>query len=404
MLDYILVWPLALCYTALITCIFKWILYKTENSLKTYSLWFSIQCAFMAMSTLIALHWLFSGTPFAFNYNYEFWNIYTVLEKGSLDALSSTASIIGIGSILLAWTYKERDTITLGKPQIEMIHLKYGRGYGLSLVLHFSATALCILAAECGAKETAMWAFVTLLSGCIPHAAICLWITWNRGKQEKLALELWEQDIQAAHGSFQVIQNMIVHLEHTEVRNHRGYRKKLSEAILKWLECRCENSEKIAEEDINMGSMIFREIAVRASESDRELFEEEIIRTICDLQNTEDNPSPTFLLLCCSFYRFLYIEKPEKEETRLRKIKFYSSEKEPNKQFECFIGIITEFSIGVEWYNFLMEGEKVPGISCGRYKQEPVANAFEALICSIAKTDLSAEAVSDMAKTAWLQI
>lgn len=92
-----------------------------------------------------------------------FWN---VIERGTIEALTSVMSIVGVGSILLGWIYSERDKLTLGKSQIDMIHYCYGWGYAGSIIIHFGASALAILMLKCAAKEAALWAFFTVAWGC----------------------------------------------------------------------------------------------------------------------------------------------------------------------------------------------------------------------------------------------
>lgn len=164
---------------------------KRDDSIcnkSTLHMWFSLQATFIISTFIIAIYWFVSGNEFLFDYG----DAWLIIERGTLKSISSVVGVVGIGSLLLGWTYGERDKVTLGKTQIDIIHYLYGIGYSLGIILHFIATALCIILIECEAKEASMWAFITVIVGCVPQMSICLRVVFNLANRERVALLLWK--------------------------------------------------------------------------------------------------------------------------------------------------------------------------------------------------------------------
>lgn len=357
----------------------------------------------LVMVTLcISLNWFATGQEFLFYYG----SAWDVVERGTLEALSSAVSIVGVSSILLGWTYSERDKFTLGKRQIDMIHHKLGYGYALSMITHFGATALCILTLKCSAREAALWAFVTVLWGCIPQAFICLCIALNRENREKFALELWKNAASAEKGDkFPVIQEMVRYLDDVDVRHHSGYRDSLSTAITGWLHsCYDVNRDDhgASVENIKKVSTIYREISESVPAEEQELFEEDILKTIgAQLDVTEDKNESALVLLSCGYYRFLYGKDPDKMRHRINRAVYYSQKQDTT--FKIFGEFMSDFNSALEWYQFLNQRMSAPEYSEKEAQRNAyIGFAFEQLLLSIFEDD--GPNVSRDAKLSWEQM
>lgn len=347
---------------------------------------FPIHISLALVTFYISFNWFITGQEFHFNYG----SIWAVVERGTLEALSSAVSIIGVSCILLGWTYSERDKRTLGKRQIEIIHYKLGYGYALSLITHFGATALCSLMLKCSAREATLWAFITVLWGCILQAFICLCIALNRENREKLALELWKKDNTKEVNKFAAIQKMVRYLDDVDVRHHRGYRDSISTAITGWLySCydvkRTDHGASV--ENIKIASAIYREISGRVPAQEQALFEEDILKTIgMQLDVTEDKNESALVLLCCGYYRFLYGKDPDEMKYRINRAVYYSQKQ--NTTFKLFGEFMSDFNGGLEWYQFLNQRRSAPEYSTKEaQRNEYIGFAFEQLILSIFEDD-----------------
>lgn len=349
----------------------------------------------------ISLNWFATGQEFIFNYG----SMWDVVERGTLEALSSVMSIVGVSCILLGWTYSERDKLTLGKRQIEMIHCRLGYGYALSLIIHLGATALCNLMLKCSAREATLWAFITVLWGCIPQAFICLWIALNRENREKIALELWKKATTKEVNKFLVIQEMVGCLNDVDVRHHRGYRDAISTAITGWLHS-CYDKDRsdhgVSVENIKTTSAIYREISESVPAQELELFEEDILQAIgAQLTVAEDKDESALVLLSCGYYRFLYGKAPDKMKHRINRAIYYSEKQ--NTTIKLFGEYMTDFNDGLEWYQFLNQRRSAPEYS-GKEAQRNayIGVAFEQLLLSIFEDD--GPNVLQDAKLSWEQL
>ena len=215
------------------------------------------------VTLFVGFSWFVIGQEFSFAYG----DVWEIVERGSLEALASVMGIVGVGSVLLGWSYSGRDKITLGRKQIDMVHYRFGLGYSGSIVVHFGSTALCILAVECNAREMALWAFITVVWGCIPQALICIQIAMNLKKREELALALWEQDGNLKKETNSVIRKMVRHLKDSDVYYNKEYRNVLCKMIAAWMKDFYGKSDSFNRQKVLRSvSALFREIAYNRSQ------------------------------------------------------------------------------------------------------------------------------------------
>lgn len=207
---------LLLTYFFVSLCI-RW---KTHDC--RFHLLFPIHFSLALITAFICGTWFLTGREFVFDYG----SLWGCIQRGSLEALSAPMSIVGVGSVLLGWTYGERDKRTLGKRQVDMVHHFFGHGYTISLIVHIVSTVLCLIMLKCASREASLWSFVTVFWGFVSQAIVCLFVTLNRKKQESLALALWETD-RRGKDTFQVIQNMVEYLSDADVRCSKAYRTML---------------------------------------------------------------------------------------------------------------------------------------------------------------------------------
>ncbi len=337
-----------------------------------------------------------------------FWN---VIERGTIEALTSVMSIVGVGSILLGWIYSERDKLTLGISQIDMIHHCYGWGYAGSIIIHFGASALSILMLKCAAKEAALWAFFTVVWGCVPQAWICLTIAMNREHREILAVQLWKQQGSVRNEQVGVIHKMAGYLNETEVRYNSKYSEALGSVIKNWLLDHYDEkstSRGISEGNIKAGSAIFRELIDKISKQDHAAFEEEILKVVCKQLEVDNNLNKerkniAAHLLGCGYIRFLYAQASGEVERRIsRAVYFYQQE---NEVYQNCIDWIQDCLCALEWYLFLNQRTEVPRNAHGKsLKTEYLEkeDAFFQLILSI-EEDKSGD-LEEIARISWQQV
>ena len=353
------------------------------------------------ITTYISLNWFKTGQEFLFNYG-SFW---TIVERGSLEALSSAMGIIGVGCVLLGWTYSERDKVSLGKKQIDMVHYKLGYGYAVSIVIHFASTALCVVMLTCKAREAALWAFFTVLWGCFPQAYICLWIALNRKERENLALKLWKEDGKNKEEKFDAILKMAGYLSDASVRHNRKFCKELGSKIASWL-VDCYDEEKpgygATIENIKFVSVIYREIAQNIPEQEKELVEEDILKNVCtELNVTVSNNESAVVLLCCGYFRFLCAQQSDEMKHRIKKAIYYIQRQEVT--FKLFGELMLDFNGGLEWYQFINQRVEAPEyIESANQRDEYICSAFEQLLMSIFEDD--GLSVQRNARLAWNQL
>lgn len=360
--------------------------------------------ALATIALLFSAHWFGTGKDWI-DYG-SFWNI---VERGTIEALTSVMSIVGVGSILLGWIYSERDKLTLGKSQVDMIHYCCGFGYAGSVIVHFGASALAILMLKCTAKEAALWAFFTVAWGCIPQAWICLMIAMNRERREVLAVQLWKQDGSIRNHQIHVVHEMAGHLNETDVRYNPRYCNALGTVIKSWLlEHYDETGESrgITEDNIKTASIIFREIVEKVPEQERATFEEEILKTVCDQLKVdedleEERRNVAALLLSCGYIRFLYAQAKEKLGKQINRTVYFHQQ--GNKVYNNCLNWIQDMLCALEWVLFLKQQAEVPRNATGKsLKEKYIENVFVQLILSVWEgNDLDIE---EIARVSWQQL
>lgn len=359
--------------------------------------------AFALASVIISGYWFATGKE-AFVYGY--WWI--IVERGTLEALTSVMSIVGVGSILLGWIYSERDNLTLGKSQIDMIHYRYGLGYAASIVTHFGATALAILMLKCTAKEAALWAFATVAWGCIPQVLICVQIAMNRKNRETLALQLWRHEGLIPENQLSVIHRMIDCLSETEVRFNSDYCKTLGAVIRNWL-IACYNKDDetrgVTQANIRTISAIFRDIAEKIPEPERASFEEKLIKIICiQLENefrANEKKDVAIDLLSCGYLRFTYEQSKKILDQRINgTLNYYLNSDGLYK--DCIIRM-QDFYAGLEWFFFL---NRLTGVPKNATKQSPqneyIENIFVQMVLSLCENNV--HVAEEYARISWKQL
>lgn len=378
---------------------------------KRFHLFFPVQVAFMIMSAVVSFCWFATGREFVFYYG-PYWEI---IERGTLKALSSVTGTIGVSCLFLGWTYSEREKFTLGCRQIDIVRYRYGLGYGLSIIIHFAATVLCGILLECKAREAALWAFTTIVWGCIPQALICLRIVINREHREKRALELWAQKGENSADRFLVLQDMAKYLTDADVHRNMGYRETMGKVIMQWLMGACRPILKdygITAESVKRCSAIYHEISERLPQEERMLFEEDILKYVCTMieEKTDKTGDAPVALLCAGYMRYLFSQSPTEMETRIIRTVYYSQHE--NLSYQTFGSMMKAFSCGLEWYQYLTQRMGLPKYAeLGKPKNAYMEIAFKALIHSVFEDDVQnnddkdvVEDTLDYVQIAWNQV
>ncbi|MGM9628948.1 MAG: hypothetical protein ACI3V4_12830 [Faecousia sp.] len=355
----------------------------------------------LALVTLfISAYWFITGQKTLVDYG----NAWRVIERGSLEALTSVMSIAGVSSILLGWIYGERDKITLGKPQIDMIHYVFGPGYAFSLVTHFAATALCIAMAKCAAKEAALWAFLTVVWGCIPQAIICLYIALNRGQREELAIQLWQYDGRDSTTQLSAVRKMAGYLSDVDVRHNKKYCDTLCNIFTRWMLGHYKKNAAnygITAEVIRSVSAIFREIMETIPEAEKESFEDNILKTIYQQLEVDERTTQKEValnLVCCGYLRFLHERNQNHTNQYLQRAMFFSEN--DNEYYNR----VQDYLYGLNWFQFLCQSSVQPLYykSTRSYGNVYMRVAFEQLVFSIFEG--SEEDIRKYSKLAWRQV
>lgn len=376
---------------------------KSIKKRKTHVL-FPCHFALAFIASLLCIFWFLTGHEFM-NYG----SLWTVIERGTLKALASVMSIVGVGSILLGWIYSERDKFTLGKSQIDLIHYCYGSGYAGSIVVHFGASALTLLMLECAAREAALWLFFTVTWGCIQQVWICLEIALNKVRREKLALQLWCQDGTVHNQQILVIQKMAGFLSEADIRYNLRYCETLATVVKNWLldhYSQHSSSRGVEEGNIKAASVLFREINDKVPEQERATFEEEILKNVAKQLEVEANldmerKNVAMLLLCCGYVRFLYAHSKEELGRRIDKTVYFHQQN--SAVFQNCINWTQDFVCGLEWFLFLNEQEDIPsGATRKGQRNEYIENIFVQLILSIRDDKKSND--EEVAKISWQQV
>lgn len=350
---------------------------------------FPVQLALALASVIICGFWFITGKDV-----FDYGCLWVIIERGTLEALTSVMSIVGVGSILLGWIYSERDKLTLGKSQIDMIHHCYGSGYAGSIAVHFGSTALAILMLNCIAKEAALWSFATVAWGCIPQVLICLQIAMNRDNRESLALQLWKHEGCIPENQLSVIHKMAAYLSETDVRLNSDYCKTLGAVIRNWL-IECYNKDDPArgatQANIRTVSAIFREMSEKIPEAERASFEEELIKIICAQVEADfranEKKDVAIDLLSCGYLRFIYEKSKKTLEQRINgPLNYYLHS--DGLYRDCIIRM-RDFYSGLEWFLFL---NQLAGVPQNVTRQSPhndyIENIFVQLILSICENDV----------------
>ena len=318
---------------------------------------FPVHFSLAIITVYICFKWFSSEKEFVFNYGL----LWRCIERGSLEALTEALGIIGVGSVLLGWTYGERDKLTLGKRQDDMVHHIWGYGYALSFITHIGATVLCLIMLKCAALEASLWAFITVLWGFVSQVIICLVITLNGKRREKIALMLWERDRWEKKKSL-VIQNMAEHLSNADVRNNGNYLDMMGRMVYDCLydfyddENTCD---AISAEQLKAVSKIFCEITDRIPQRDKDLFEESIFRAVCARSGIiEPRRSRILALLAVGYYRFLYVSDKKELPNKIGRFVYYSQKQNPNSKL---VGeLLRECHHALAWYQFINQSASIP--------------------------------------------
>lgn len=345
-----------------------------------FHLFFHVHLSLFLITICICYKWFVEGTEFVFDYG----AIWGYIQRGSLEALSSAMGIVGVGSILLSWTYGERDKLTLGKPQIDMVNYLFGQNYPFFLVIHVASTVLSLVTMKCAAREASLWSFITVLWGFLSQAVICLSITLNRKNREKIALALWERECQEIDKPL-VIEKMAKHLAEADVRNNKEYRIMMGRILCNWISSTYDKNSAdygISVQNIKTASYIYRVIAENVPDSDRAILEEDILKAACDRVGIiEPMRESSLVLLCFGYYRYLYAGQAKERQECIHRIGYYV--KNQHTELKLFAEILRECDCAIQWYSFLNQLEGVPqhGVPA-RHRKSYMGIAFQHLIVS----------------------
>jgi len=359
-----------------------------------YGYLFAIQFSLAAAAVLAGGFWFLTGAEILPE-NCCVWN---VLERGSLTAIESISGVIGISNVLFGWAFSDRDKLTLGISQSDLIRDRYGKGYITSVIIHFSITVLCMLFAKVGAREGAFLSFAALLWGCVPQAIICSRIAMNRQRREQAALALWEK----RPDSQEVLTEMGIYLAAPDVYNNRFYFEVLCGKTAYWLmDCQTLKEMPTAccgtvEKDIETISSILYILTDKAPEAERMHFGEELLRTTA-LKLAESCPDENRRyagaeMLACGYFRFLLgedsilassmEEKTDALAVQIDKVNYYSQGQDPLSDYMG--SYLRSLLSGLEWYLFLEREAAVPRhIAAPLERPAFICNGFHALVFSI---------------------
>lgn len=188
-----------------------------------------------------------------------------VLEKGSFEAIGSAAGTIGIGNFLFVWIYGERDKLILGIRQHEIIARIFQNGYAGSVIIHFAATVLCLFLAKSGARESSVWAFLTLIWGCCIQAYICKEVAFNKTRREEKAISIWDGEYQK--NSFETIKEMASCFGDSEIYNNRSFRNAFCKHLAEWISGFSPSAdEPEVRKNIERIATVFRRISMKAAD------------------------------------------------------------------------------------------------------------------------------------------
>lgn len=346
--------------------------------------------------------------------------LWPILERGSLAAIEAVAKILGVGNILFGWIYAERNKLTLGKSQLELIEYQFGPIYTWSVAVHFFVTALCLLLAESGAREGAFFSFLALSGGCVPQVMICVEIGLNQKNREECSIKLWE-DKNCSYKDPAVIDEMIRYLGDPSVSAHEGYRNVLFKKIADWLSDFPEILNSVPEDkmaaDIRMISDKLHTLLETVPELEQEYFSEMLFRSVfrnLDGIQYSARAYPQVELLCCGYIHNIYNmnkmdgtleemdQKIDAMASRISSLTYYFQ----NQGIASSYGrqFLQKLLGGLEWYLFLSQRIRQPRYAVYQnVTAAQVDNIFVALIYSI--FDLTGQNSREYyAKIAWKQV
>lgn len=385
---------------------------------KRYQYLLIIPILLTIFSIFFSIQWFLFGeecTP----QGHCFW---TILERGSLEAIESVAGILGITNILFGWIYTERNKLTLGKSQLELIEYQFGKLYTVSVVTHFFATALCLLLTKAGAREGTFFSFLALSSGCVLQVLICLEIGLNPQNREKCSIALWEKESNAQkdYAAPVVITDMIRGLSNPDVYAHEGYRNVLFKKLSIWLgdfpEIRKpgqQNLEQMAS-DIRMISYLLHTLLDALPKSEQQRFIEDLFREVCKYLDAVASGCSQAELLCCGYIHCIYninetdgtVEEMDRKMdilvSRIMCLTYYFQDKDSTYFYAS--RFLQRLLSGLEWYLFLTQKVRLPRYNiCQVETIAHINDIFTALARSIFDLDNQVICVKN-AQIAWNQV
>lgn len=401
---------------ATIHTIYKIVTGEKENR---YRCLLIIPILFTFFAIIFSITWFFFGKEWTPQGHW----LWTILERGSLGAIESVAEILGITNILFGWIYTERNKLTLGKSQLELIEYQFGKFYTGSVAIHFFATALCLLLTKAGAREGAFFSFLALLCGCVLQALICSEIGLNPKNREKCSIALWEKELTSRtdYAAPTVIENMIRYLSDPSVYVHEGYRDMLSKKLAAWLgdfpEIRQYGQQSSGQmaADIRLISYKLHTLLETVPQSERRYFGEELLWAVCRyLGLATAGGYAQAELLCCGYVHCIYnmnitdgtMEEMDRKmdilASRVFGLTYYSQNQDPTSSYAS--QFLLRILGGLDWYLFLTQRARSPRYAV--FQNSPAAQVndiFIAFICSI--FDLDDQHTRERnARSAWNQI
>ena len=357
--------------------------------------------------------------------------IWTILQRGSLAAIETSAGILGIGNFLFVWIYSERDKLTLGKTQSDLIERQLGRStYALSVIVHFVSTVLCLLLVKAGVREGAFLSFLTLVSGCILQAMVCFQIALNRRGREKLAIKAWKEEPSQGHYlETSVITKMSDFLGDPAVYANQEYRKTLFLKIAEWLGrfpgAQAPNGGQAgpSSRDIKTVSSTLRAMLEKIPASEKSRFWEQLADIICQYWDRScaadagkrESCLAQAELLACGYFHFLYSTAGggETGHAAEERIDFLSASISTLTYFSSNHGqafthinlFLRELLEGLEWYLFLTQRAALPRYTSRRTQKacRDGGRAFAALIQSVFDKEDPSE-LRRITAIAWTQV
>lgn len=401
---------------ATVHIIYKIVTREKENRYQ-YLMMVPILLTLFAM--IFSIAWFFFGEEWT---PQEHW-LWTILERGSLGAIESVAEILGITNILFGWIYTERNKLTLGKSQLELIEYQFGKFYTGSVAIHFFATALCLILTKVGAREGTLFSFLALSCGCVLQVLICSEIGLNPKNREECSIALWEKESTspADYVAPAVIEDMIRCLSDPSVYVHEGYRDVLFKKLAAWLgdfpEIRQYGQQSFDQmaADIRLISYKLHTLLETVPKSERRYFSEELLQGVCKYLGTATAGGCAQVeLLCCGYVHCIYnmnktdgtMDEMDRKMDILAShifgLTYYFQNQDPTSSYtsQFFLKILG----GLDWYLFLTQRARLPRYAVIQNSPSAQVNdIFTAFICSIFDLD-DPYTRERNARSAWDQI